>query len=232
MIQNWWPRDKRGLPPQEVAFVRDAYDDCIAHLDEQLGRLFDELGRRGVLERTWVIVAADHGESFGEHEGVFCHGTSLYQTEVHVPFLVIPRAERSGRRAGVVKETVSLRNLPATIIDVLGLASVSPFPGESMARFWKETDLNRPTKATDSPLAVTADRALSEVVPNDPLNPDPAVAQTSVAAGGPGRSRLEIHSARGDTHEELFHLRDDAQERQNLAGQTGRTAGARADAGR
>ena len=46
--------------------------------------------RRAILDRTWVIIAADHGESFGEHAGVFCHGTSLYQTELHVPLLIIP----------------------------------------------------------------------------------------------------------------------------------------------
>ena len=32
--------------------ARDAYDDCIAYLDAALGRLFDELDRRGLLART------------------------------------------------------------------------------------------------------------------------------------------------------------------------------------
>ena len=36
---------------------------------------------------TWLILASDHGESFGEHAGVFCHGSSLYDTELHVPLL-------------------------------------------------------------------------------------------------------------------------------------------------
>ena len=70
-------------------------------LDEQLGRLVDELGRRGLREKTWVIVVADHGESFGEHDGVFCHGTSLYRTELHVPLLILPppsRRDLAGRR--------------------------------------------------------------------------------------------------------------------------------------
>ena len=70
--------------------ARDAYDDCVADLDEQLGRLIDELDRRGVLEQTWVIITSDHGESFGEHAGVFWHGTSLYETELHVPLVIIP----------------------------------------------------------------------------------------------------------------------------------------------
>ena len=71
-------------------------------LDEQLGKLIDKLRRRGVLERTWLIVVSDHGESFGEHSGIFCHGSSLYQTELHVPLLIVPLAGKAARQ--VVKE--------------------------------------------------------------------------------------------------------------------------------
>ena len=107
-------------------------------------------------DQTWVIITADHGESFGEHAGVFCHGTSLYQTELHVPLVIIPPGGSPSKR--VVTETVSLRNLAATIVDVLDLEAGSPFPGESLARFWDGSS------SSPSP---AADRALSEVVPID-----------------------------------------------------------------
>src|SRR5262249_36729591 len=103
-------------------------------LDEQLGRLIDELDCRSLLERTWVIITADHGESFGEQPGVYWHGTSLYQAQLHVPLVVIPPAW--GPSPQVVTETVSLRDLAATIVDVLGFGVGSPFPGEPLARFW------------------------------------------------------------------------------------------------
>ena len=48
-----------------------------------------------------MIITSDHGESFGEHAGVFCHGTSLYQTELHVPLLIIPpggQPDEAGRQ--------------------------------------------------------------------------------------------------------------------------------------
>ncbi len=214
LIQNWWPMDKRGLSAQDLAFVRDSYDDCVANLDEQLGRLMDELRRRGVLERTWVIVAADHGESFGEHTGVFCHGTSLYQTELHVPLLILPpTGNRDASRSGqVVNQTVSLRDLAATVVDLAGLKASSPFPGESLARFRGD-----PSQATVDSTA--AGRALSEVVPNDPLlNPDrsqllePHWPLAALVEGDWTYIRRE-----GDVQEELFHLRDDAGEMHNLA---------------
>ena len=44
LIQHWADLDKSRLAPRDVAFAADAYDDCIADLDEQLGKLLDELG--------------------------------------------------------------------------------------------------------------------------------------------------------------------------------------------
>src|SRR5262249_47906330 len=52
IIEYWRTLDKRGLSAGEIAFARDSYDDCIADLDEQVGRLIDQLERRGILERT------------------------------------------------------------------------------------------------------------------------------------------------------------------------------------
>ena len=102
LIEYWRAGGQARLSVREDAFVRDCYDDCIADLDEQLGRLIDELGRRDILDQTWLIVTADHGESFGEHPGVFGHGTSLYQTQLHVPLVIIPPRGTSPR---VVSET-------------------------------------------------------------------------------------------------------------------------------
>jgi arylsulfatase A-like enzyme len=211
LIQNWFPLDKRELSPDQIAFVRDSYDDCVAHLDEYLGRLIDELESRRVLDQTWVIIAADHGESFGEHAGVFCHGTSLYQTELHVPLVILPPT--GARRNQVVAEPVSLRDLAATVVDLAGLEAGSPFPGESLARFWNGADAAKPANYA------APGRTLSEVVPNDPLlNPDQSRApkpQWPLAAlteGDWAYIRRE-----GDVHEELFHLRDDSQETHNIA---------------
>ena len=113
--------------------ARDSYDNCLAYLDERLGELFDALQRRGVLDRTLVIVTADHGEELGEH-GLFDHGESLYRPEIRVPLLIVLPANR--RSPGVVRQVVSLRDLPATIVDLVGLAAGSPFPGRSLAGLW------------------------------------------------------------------------------------------------
>ena len=61
-----------------------------------------------------MIVAADHGEGFGEH-GLFDRGESVYQRRVRVPLLIsLPSGGASWK---VVNEFVSLRDVPATIAE-------------------------------------------------------------------------------------------------------------------
>jgi len=129
LIEKWKTVDKSTLSEQETAFARDSYDDCIAHLDEQLGLLVDELERRGVLDSTWLIITSDHGESFGEQPGVFLHGTSLYQPQVHVPLVIIPPLRSPRPSRPVVSQTVSVRDLPATVVDLLESRGRRPVPG-------------------------------------------------------------------------------------------------------
>ena len=50
LIQYWRSVDKTRVSREDLASAADAYDDCIADLDEQLGSLYDELDERGLLE--------------------------------------------------------------------------------------------------------------------------------------------------------------------------------------
>jgi arylsulfatase A-like enzyme len=214
LVERWRTVDKHGLSYREIAFVRDLYDDCIADLDEQLGRLIDELERRGVLERTWLIITSDHGESFGEQPGIFSHGTSLYQPQLHVPLLVVPPTARHSSPR-VVTETVSLRDLPSTIVDLLDLEVGAPFPGQSLAPLWGDpaSSVGIDTRGPGpSP-------AISEVIPTDPLDPDAAyllgnrAVWASLAEGDSSYLRILMG---GTVHEALFDLRADPRESRNL----------------
>jgi arylsulfatase A-like enzyme len=208
LIQHWWDIDKTTVSPPGLAFAADAYDDCIADLDEQIGKLVDELERRGNLERTWLIITSDHGESFGEHAGVFCHGTSLYETELHVPLIIIPPGGRRAKLA--VKETVSLRDVAATVVELAGVGSGSPFPGDSLARFWKEAPPRE---------HLSSEPALSEVIPSDPRERDYwGVPKRLSPLGVVKQGEWSYIRREEDFREELFHLRNDPKELRNLAG--------------
>jgi arylsulfatase A-like enzyme len=133
-LRDWLKAVSAPLPDRTLELARDGYDDCIAYLDERLGSLLSELDSRRILDNTVVIVTADHGELLGER-GLFGHGQSLHREVVHVPLLVVaPHRVPSAR---VVSAPASLRELPATIVDLLGLSAQSPFPGRSLARHWR-----------------------------------------------------------------------------------------------
>ena len=93
LSEDWNKFNKQRLTPAGRTMVVDAYDSCLAYLDDRLGELIENLDHRGVLDQTFVIVTADHGEGLGEH-GLFDHGESLYGTEIRVPLLFIPPGNR------------------------------------------------------------------------------------------------------------------------------------------
>ncbi len=220
LIEGWRTVDKHALSGSEIAFVRDSYDDCIADLDEQLGRLIDELERRGVLDRTWLIITSDHGESFGEQPGIFGHGTSLYRPQLHVPLLIVPpMALRSSPR--VVTETVSLRDLPSTIVDLLDLDVDAPFPGRSLGPLWRDP---APGSGADTRFPGPSP-AIAEVIPTDPLDPETAHSPENRAVWASlteGDSSYLWILMGGAVHEALFDLRDDPDESRNLIGDAAR----------
>ena len=82
----------------ERAALIAQYDGAVAFSDEQLGRLVEALRRSGQLDRTLLVVLADHGEEFYEH-GNWRHGNQLYSEVVHVPLLFrIPGQPAATRR--------------------------------------------------------------------------------------------------------------------------------------
>ena len=54
-------------PVQDRGPLRHPYDGAIAFIDRQVGDLLNVLDRRGLADRTIVVIVGDHGESLGEH---------------------------------------------------------------------------------------------------------------------------------------------------------------------
>ena len=110
------------------------YDASIAFLDHELGRLFDELERRGVLENTLVLITSDHGEHLGE-KGIYGHANSLYLELLHVPLVIsFPgRVPAGGLR---IPQPVTLRSIPATVLEQIGATEERRIPGESLSGLW------------------------------------------------------------------------------------------------
>jgi arylsulfatase len=103
--------------PHDVRFLEGLYDGEIAFVDQQIGALVDALREQRLLDRTILVVLADHGESFLEH-GSVRHCVSVYDSEVKTPLLVrLPRQRGGARLAGPVENL----DLVPTLFDLMGL---------------------------------------------------------------------------------------------------------------
>ena len=134
------------LPDSTIKRMRRLYVASIRYMDDWLGRLLERLQRAGMLDNTLVIVAADHGENFGEG-GLITHGLSLDNRLIHVPFVV------AGPGAEGVRLT-SLAELPRIVAEVAELPDHpwhdGPPAGIGVAQF------DPPTEGPDDPRARAA----------------------------------------------------------------------------
>jgi arylsulfatase A-like enzyme len=196
--------DKRLLSIDDVRMLNDVYDDCISYLDRRLGLLLDELSRSDLLENTLVIVTSDHGEHLGDHR-LFFHGNSLYRQALQVPLVIVGKKGVPVDRA--VGEPVGLSDIPATVIDLLGLGRDQAFPGRSVTRYWQPRTPGVSVAANPLLMETTTPVFLA----NDGREPAAKGPMKAVVAAG----MHYIHLADGT--EELFNLNADVEEKANLA---------------
>lgn len=113
--RNWDPLEP---DPADVALLRDRYDEMVAWADALVGRLLAGLRTSGRYDDALLILTSDHGEAFWEH-GSFLHTRLLHDEVLRVPLIVkLPGGARGGARW---QSTVSLLDLPATLVDAAGL---------------------------------------------------------------------------------------------------------------
>jgi arylsulfatase len=100
----------------DIQHLIDLYDDEIVYFDEMFRHFIDGLHASGVLDRSLLMVTADHGEEFLEH-GHVKHCRGVWNTLTHVPLLLrLP----NGANAGRVTDPVQLVDLLPTVLEIAG----------------------------------------------------------------------------------------------------------------
>lgn len=181
--------------PVERQFAVDRYDALIRYTDYYLGRLLDELDRRGALDNTIVVVTNDHGEHFGEHDQWGHGGQSMYRELIEAPLFVMHRGQLPAGR--VVDAPVNTLELAATVCDLAGIPAPATFRGKTLRRHWESTS---PT-----------DRDEEVIVSDAQLSPtDESVAVRSLIANG-----FHYIYDTGERRELLFRTLADPLEKQD-----------------
>lgn len=182
------------------------YDASVIGTDRIVGGILDGLEASGALEKTVVVLLADHGEDLYDHHGYLYHACSVYQTSLHVPLgFSAPGILPPGRR---VQQTVELVDVTPTLLDLLGIASPSDFHGVSLRPY-----LERPESGGSGKPAYSeyGDSRLHTVLADGwKLIDNPENLSPICFAGGP-EDMYPIQEA------ELYDLRQDPSEQKDLA---------------
>jgi arylsulfatase A-like enzyme/Flp pilus assembly protein TadD len=113
--------------PEPYASQHEPYDAEVAYTDAMVGSLLANLKAAGQLDNTLVVVAADHGESLGEH-GERTHGVFVYDATMRVPVIVWAGARVPAAASDTL---VRLIDLAPTMLGLLGLNAPPEFEGRS-----------------------------------------------------------------------------------------------------
>jgi len=126
----WDAHDPYNPPePFRSRFPGAPYNGGIAYVDSIVGKLLDYLRSQGLYDNTLIAVAADHGESLGEH-GELTHSIFLYDSTIHVPLLVKFPGNRFVSQH--VNATASLVDLAPTVLEALGQTPPPAMQGRSL----------------------------------------------------------------------------------------------------
>ena len=197
-------------PPADIKGFEDSpYDGEIAYMDRELGRLLDGLRKRGLDRNAVIAIVGDHGEGLGDH-GEREHGIFLYEETQHVP-LMIRLPERVGRRT---------RRADRRIPEVVGLADLRP----TLAGLAKINMAGEEPQGRDLYPLMMADRGRDKVTaPGEDAGGRVILLETLYPEVSLGWSRLQ--GLRGERWKyikaptpELYDLKADPRERNNLAG--------------
>jgi len=123
----------------------DRYDAEIAFVDAHIGELFEGLRELGALDKTLVVITADHGEEFLEH-GFVEHAWQLYWESVHIPLILWAPAVFAPSR---VADRVALLDMTPTLLSFAGLEyDPGSFDGTALFRdvadTWRFTAPGKP----------------------------------------------------------------------------------------
>jgi arylsulfatase A-like enzyme len=146
-IDNWKPIVKPmhrfGFDtfPSDLRTRRSHYDEYIANVDDEFGRLLDFMEKDGFLENNYVMVTSDHGEMF--ERGVDGHITPLlYDPVVHSPLIISSPGQTS--QVNITTPTNSVDILP-TLLHLMGKSIPAWCEGQILPGLGGVDDPNRVT---------------------------------------------------------------------------------------
>jgi arylsulfatase A-like enzyme len=119
------PRSPRGGLPD--AIIRDRLR-MLSAVDRSIGRLFETLSRKGVLDQTIFVVTSDQGFFYGEF-GLAQERRLAYEPSIRIPLVIrYPAVSRAGTRPNALVSNV---DVAPTLLELAGVRAPTNLDGRS-----------------------------------------------------------------------------------------------------
>ena len=113
--------------------MKRAYEH-FTYIDRAVGRMLDEVDKRGLSGNTIVIYTADHGDALACHGGLVDKAGDLMEEVMHIPLVI----RMPGVAGGLKNESlVSNMDLVPTVLEAAGLKPPSYMDGQSLVPLLK-----------------------------------------------------------------------------------------------
>jgi arylsulfatase A-like enzyme len=193
------PLSASDHPIDKLLRNRRRYDEFIADLDAEFGRLMSKLDQSRVLQNSYVIVTSDHGELF--ERGELGHASALMFAPVtHVPLLISAPEQKA--RFDFRSVTCNVDLLP-TVLKIAGQDIPQWVEGKLLPGFEGAEDAN-------------ADRSIFPLMANENAIFRPLTHATFAMIKGGYELFLYTGYPGHEDRFELYHLDEDPDELQNL----------------
>jgi arylsulfatase A-like enzyme len=116
-------------PAERAAELHELYRRKVTFLDEHFKTLLSALRSSGLYDRSVIAVTADHGEEFQDHGG-WWHGTTLYDEQLHVPFILKPT--RGGAGGQIRTDVVRSIDIAPAMLGAAGVKTPPSFAGHDV----------------------------------------------------------------------------------------------------
>ncbi|MFX1239715.1 MAG: sulfatase [Promethearchaeota archaeon] len=140
LVEQVYPNVKDiEITPKYVDDLKTLYDAEINFVDEYLA-LFLETVKKEIKNDCLIIITADHGESFYEHE-FFGHQGTIFDEVLRVPLIIVELGKKSIKNK--INDTIQLIDVTPTILDYYGIEIPDNFQGVSLLSLIKGKTLRK-----------------------------------------------------------------------------------------